>query len=177
MRILFIFILFIVVLFFILQGRLYQRSSEKPIFMQNDLIAESHQTEMDIKIHSLYRPDSFQLSMLKKDYSNIWAHLNYLYETNDIEKGKEYYSENWFKQLSKHYKDNSQTLATRYDKTHQVHIINWAEDGLVCNVIDSNIVLQYHFSDKTFKSYKNTIAFALVFQGDHWRIDGMKVLK
>jgi len=177
MRIIFLITTFMLVLFLLLQGRLYQRSSEKPVFMQNDLIAESHQTEIDIKIHSLYRPDSFQLSMLKKDYSNIWAHLNYLYETNDVEKGKEYYSEKWFKQIANHYKDVSETMVTRHDKTHQLHIINWSEDGLICNLIDSNVQLHYTFPNKTTQDYTNTIAMALVFQGDHWRIDAMKVLE
>jgi hypothetical protein len=177
MRIFFLFITFILVLFLVLQGRLHQRGSEKPIFMQNDLIADLHQTEIDIKIHSLYRPDSFQLSMLKKDYSNIWAHLNYLYQTNDVEKGKEYYSEKWFRQISNHYKKKSETMVTRRDRSHQLHIMNWSEDGLICNMIDSNIVLDYNFPNKTSKSHKNTIAFALVFQGDHWRIDAMKVLE
>lgn len=177
MRILFVFISLIIVVFFILQGRLNMRSSEKPVFMQTDTISINHQTKIEIKVHSIYRPDSFQQSMLKIDYSNIWAHLNYLYQTNDVEKGKEYYSEKWFRQISNHYTGVINNPIKRQDQKHELHIMSWAEDGLICNVIDSNILLQHTLPNQTSKISKHHMAFSLVYQGDHWRVDAMKILK
>lgn len=178
MRILFTFIVLIIVTLFVLKGSRNDRNGELPVFMRTDLIAENHQTKIEVQFHSLYQPDSFQLAMLKKDYSNIWAHLNHLYETNDVEAGKEYYTEDWFKQITGHYSGKTTSPVRRADLQHELHIQNWSEDGLVCSLIDSNLVLNYHFpNEKQVRTEKIQLAVALLFQGDHWRVDAIRVLK
>lgn len=176
LRILFISLLILIIGFFFLQGRLNNRNGEKPVFLRTDEIALSHQTKIQTRIHSLYQPDSIALEMLKKDYSNIWAHLNHLYATNEVEAGKEYYTEDWFKQICRHYAGTQQPKISRTDEQHELHIQNWASDGLVCAAIDSNIVLKTNYPDKTIRTTKANIAVILLFQGDHWRIDAMRVL-
>jgi len=175
MRILFIVLIFLAAGFLFLQGRLNERNGEKPVFLRTDEIANAHQTNIAVSVHSIYKPDSFQLDMLKKDYSNIWAHLNHLYQTNDVEAGKEYYTEDWFKQINHHYNGTLHTSVKRTDEQHELHIQNWAWDGLVCSAIDSNIILHYQFPDKSVKTTRATIAVVLLFQGDHWRIDALRV--
>jgi hypothetical protein len=165
------------VCFLLLQGRLNERNSEKPHFLRTDAIADAHRTKIYITAHSYFKPDSIQTEMLRKDYSNLWAHLNHLYETNDIETGKEYYTEDWFKQINRHYNGTVETYIKRTDTAHNLHIINWASDGLVCTATDSNIVFRYRLPGNAAKTTKATIAVVLLYQGDHWRIDAMKVLK
>ena len=176
MRILLIFILLLLFAFFFLKGSKIERSSVKPIFLRIDTIAENHQTDIEVKVHSMYEPDSMELKTLKEDYSNIWAHLNHLYATNDIIAGKEYYTENWFKQLAHHYVQPNAPLIQRKDTQHELHIQNWTTDGLVCTAIDSNLVFRYLFPDKSEKTTKADLAVVLLYQGDHWRIDAMRIL-
>lgn len=176
MRILFI--LFIVLLagFLFLQGRVMEPRAEKPIFLRTDEIAKAHQTKVEIKVHSMYQPDSFQLETLKKDYSNLWAHLNHLYSTNDVGAGKEYYTEDWFKQINHHYNEPVSIVINRTDEQHELHIINWAWDNLVCSAIDSNVVLKYTYPDQSIHITKANLAIVLLYQGDHWRLDAIRLI-
>jgi hypothetical protein len=123
-----------------LEAELSERSSEKPVFLQTDDIAAVHTTNIKTAIHSAYKPAPSQLQMLEQDYSNLWAHLNYLYQTNNTEAGKEYYTENWFKQICLFYNGEVPAMCFRKDLTHQLHIQNWASDALICTAIDSNAV-------------------------------------
>jgi hypothetical protein len=176
LRILFILIITIVVGFFFLQGRLKEDNIEKPVFLRSDAIALEHQTGIKIKVHSLYKPYPVELELLKNDYSNIWAHLNYLYATNDVNAGKEYYTEDWFKQICNQYELPQKPIILRKDLEHEMNIRNWASDGLVCTAIDSNIVFKYRYPDNTVKTTKADIAVVMLLQGDHWRIDAMRVI-
>ncbi len=176
LRILFISFIFLVTGFLFLQGRIKEENPEKPIFLRVDEIAEAHQTEIKTTIHSIYKPDSFQLEMLKKDYSNIWAHLNHLYNTNDVEVGKEYFTEDWFKQICLHYKGTVEPTISRTDEEHNLHIQNWAWDGLVCTAIDSNVIFKYQLPNCFIKKTKANIAVVLLIQGDHWRIDAIRII-
>jgi len=176
LRILFISLLVLLLGFFFLQRRLNERNEEKPVFLRTDEIALAHQTKIQTTVHSLYKPDSLQLETLKKDYSNIWAHLNHLYASNDVEAGKEYYTEDWFKQICRHYNGVQQPLIKREDEQHELHIQNWSSDGLICTAIDSNVVLKTIYPDKKIQRTKASIAVVLLFQGDHWRIDAMRVI-
>ncbi len=177
LRIIFITLIVLTAGFLFLQGRLLERTADMPVFLSTDTIADAHQTEMEISVLSMYKPDSVQLEALKRDYSNLWAHLNHLYNTNDVEAGKEYYTEPWFRQLCSHYKKEvEETGITREDVSHHLAIQNWASDGLVCTAVDSNVVFKYNYPDKTSYSTKANIALVLLYQGDHWRIDAMRVM-
>jgi len=174
----FFFIAFIALVsgYLFLQGSAIERSSEKPVFLRLDNIAMAHKTSIDLTIHSEYIPDSLQLQILKKDYSNLWAHLNHLYATNDINAGKEYYTESWFRQIAGHFEGVQETIIARMDEHHELHIQNWASDGLVCTAIDSNVVFAYTYPDEKIEKTRANLAIVLLFQGDHWRIDALKVL-
>lgn len=167
-------LLVLVAAYLLVQGRLHERSGEKPVFLRTDAIALAHQVKMEVGVHSLFRPDSAQLSVLKKDYAALWAHLNHLYQTNDVEAGKEYYTEEWFRQLVRH---NAATAAgvRRTDLAHRLHIQNWADDGLVCAATDT-VVLQYHTPNAPPKTVQANLALVLLFQGDHWRLDALRVV-
>ena len=177
LRIIFILLIVLTAGFLFLQGRLLERSAEKPAFLSTDSIANLHQTNLEVSVNSVYQPDSAQLEIVKKDYSNLWAHLNHLYATNDVVAGKEYYTEPWFRQLCSHYKNGVEvTGITREDVSHHLAIQNWASDGLVCTAVDSNVVFKYTYPDKSSASTKANIALVLLYQGDHWRIDAMRVI-
>lgn len=175
MRILFISLILILAAFLFLQGRLNKRNEENPVFLRHDEIAAAHKTKINTAVHSIYKPDSAQLEKLKNDYSNLWAHLNHLYETNDVETGKEYYTEDWFKQINHHYNGFVPSTIKRSDVQHELHIENWAWDGLACTVSDSNVVLHYQYPDKSVKTTSANLELVLLFQGDNWRIDALRV--
>jgi hypothetical protein len=175
-RTLLILIITLIAVFFFLQGRLENKEQVLPVFLQQDTIARAHQTKINVKIHSLFIPDSVQVEALKKDYSNLWGHLNHLYTTNDVHAGKEYYTEGWFRQITRHYTGAKPQPIKRTDENHELHIKNWSSDGLVCSAIDSNVVFRYKFPDGTTQTSRANIAIVLLFQGDHWRIDALRVL-
>ena len=177
MRWFFISVLATTGLFLFLQGRWKDRNDELPVFLRTDKRALAHHTQIQTTIHSLYRPDSLQLETLKKDYANAWAHLNYLYATNNVEAGKEYYTEDWFKQMVRHYNGKVKTNIIRYDEQHHLHIQNWASDGLACTAIDSNLVFKTIYPGNKIRRSRVHLAVVLLFQGDHWRIDALRVLR
>jgi hypothetical protein len=176
LRIFFILLIILVVGFFFLQGRLKEDTEEKPIFLRTDAIANNHKTIIDIKVHSLHQPALSELNILKTDYSNLWAHLNYLYATNDVNAGKEYYTEGWFKQICNHYELPQKIIVKRTDEKHELHIQNWDKDALLCTAIDSNVIFTYHYPEAIKKTTKANIAVVLLLQGDHWRIDAIRII-
>ncbi len=176
LRILFLSLMILLAGYVFLQSRLNQRSDEKPVFLRTDAIALAHQTSMAVCVESPEKPTAEQLAALTVDYANLWAHLNHLYSTNDVEAGKEYYTEAWFNQLCSHYAGVQPTAISRRDDRHELHLQNWSTDGLVCTALDSNVVLTYQYPDQSAKTTRATIAIALLFQGDHWRIDALRIL-
>lgn len=163
--------------FLVLRIKERQVTQEVPIFLKSDDIVNAHKTDIDILLQSKYEPDSFQLEVLKSDYSNIWAHLNYVYETNDILAGKEYFTEAWMKQMTTNYNGKlKSSVIIRQDVKHNLYIQNWSTDGLVCTAIDSNVELKYLFLDGQVKVNQANIAVVLLFQGDHWRVDAMRII-
>ncbi len=175
-RIFFLGLLALVLGYFFLQGKLRQRHDEKPIFLRTDAIAQAHHTSISVCVESPYKPTNEQLAALTTDYANLWAHLNHIYATNDVEAGKEYYTEAWFVQLCRHYKGIQPTDVLRQDDRHELHLRNWSTDGLVCTAVDSNVVLTYHYPDQTTKTTQASLAIALLYQGDHWRIDALRLI-
>lgn len=167
----------VLLLFAVLQFKERQVSQEVPVFLKTDEIAIAHKTKIGIYLPSKYKPNSFQLDVLKSDYSNVWAHLNYVYETNDITAGKDYYTEAWMRQMSTNYDGKLKINAIkRQDIKHNFYIQNWSTDGLVCTAIDSNLELKYIYNDSLVKVTEANLALVLLFQGDHWRIDALRVL-
>jgi hypothetical protein len=155
-----------------LNGRMQVVNNEKPIFLKTDKIAENHSTNINLKVTSLFKPSNEELNKFKKDYANIWAHLNNMYTTNNVINGKEYYSEDWFKQVCKYYNHKPTLKLSRSDSRHQVEIKNWAWDGLVCTITDT-VALKYVFAKKADTLIKTPISMVLLFQGDNWRIDAL----
>lgn len=176
LRLFFISLLAVLLLFAFLQSRLRRHTDELPVFLRSDSIADSHHTSLFVEVQSTYKPTEAQLDALKTDYSNLWAHLNHVYATNDVLAGKEYYTEGWFKQLCRHYPGSPHpALVTRDDLSHHIQIKNWSNDGLVCTAIDSSLVLTYTYPDKTTRVTTVRLAVALLYQGDHWRLDALRL--
>jgi len=176
MRVIIIFCAIIICGYLSILGYSLPAQSDKPIFLKSDEIAKDHHTNISVSINSSYRPDTVQLQKLIQDYSNIWAHLNHLYATNDIVIGKEYYTENWLKFLAYQYTGKQQPIISRTDLNHELNIENWSNDGLLCTVIDKNIELNYTNSNNIIKSTRAEVAMILLFQGDNWRIDALRII-
>lgn len=176
-RIFFSFLGILLLLFFYFQIMKNEKIEDIPIFLKTDAVAQNHNSKIELTIHSRYKPDSFQIEILKNDYNNLWAHLNNLYQTNDVQAGKEYYTEPWFKSISGNYKgETPKTGIVRKDIKHHLHVQNWSTDGLVCIAIDSNVILSYTYPDSTTIIKQVNIAIVLLYQGDHWRIDAMNLM-
>jgi len=152
-----------------------QEHDELPAFAQEDVIAKTHKAKISIKSTSNVTPSLQQLNYLQTDYSALWAHLNHLYNTNNVEAGKEYYTEDFFKAICKK-QAPIRGIISRKDKEHNITITEWARDGLVCVGIDSNVVLEYQNAQNEKTHTKATVAFALLFQGEHWRLDAIQFL-
>lgn len=167
--------------FLFLQAKLIDRSFMLPGFLRHDLLAAEHNSAITVTVDcGGLRPNEVQLDKLSKDYDALWAHLNYLYQTNDVEKGKEHYTEEWFRLIC-----NSNPVAyllpvTRTDLSHNLHIIDWSTDGLVCAAIDSKVQFRYSYitsGKKDSAVYCQTnFAITLLYQGDNWRIDALHIL-
>ncbi len=175
-RIAFISLLVLLTSLLILRGRLLRKDDVLPAFQRTDAIAGEHRTRTSIKVHTKHTPAATALEGLEKDYTGIWAHLNHLYATNDVTAGKEYYTEAWFRQCCNQYPGIQKPVVTREDVQHELHIQQWADDGLVCTAIDSNVVFRYHYPDQSIKTTKANIAVVLLYQGDHWRIDAIHII-
>ncbi len=176
LRILFILFIGLIVSLLFLQGFEMKSDTVKPSFLTIDKFANEHKTKIDVKINSKFHPTESQIETLTNDYSNIWAHLNNVYATNDVVSGKEYYTEDWFKQLCNHYEAIREPIVKRNDEQHSLQIQNWSTDGLVCTIIDSNVVFKYSYPDLSIKKTKANFAVVLLFQGDHWRIDALRFI-
>ncbi len=176
LRLFFISLILLVGVFLYVRVESQPPAAELPIFLREDTIATTHKTAIDVSIHSRKIPTPGQLDQLRNDYSDLWAHLNHLYATNDVEVGKEYYTEDWFRQLCRHYEGKQEAQVSRTDSLHHLHIMNWSRDGLVCAAVDSNAVLTYTYPDRSSQRVYSTLALVLLYQGDHWRIDAIRVL-
>lgn len=163
-------------IYLFLLGRIRHTDQQLPVFLRMDTLAQVHQTSIRTTVHALHQPDSAALAVLTKDYADLWAHLNHLYTTNDVERGKEYYTEEWFRQINRHSRGMVATGIRRDDLRHDLHIVNWAWDGLICAAIDSNIVFRYTLPGQRVFTDTSHLAVVLVFQGDHWRLDALRVL-
>ncbi len=175
-RIIYIFILLLIIVFIGLQVKKLDKESILPKFLIYDDIADQHYTTIEIDVHSLYIPVKLELENLKKDYSSIWAHMNNLYKTNDVLAGKEYYTEEWFNFICARNTEFQKSYISRNDLSHELHIINWSSDQLVCTAIDSNVVFMYEYSNDSISYSLANIAIAMLKQGDNWRIDAIKIL-
>jgi|GEM_PF-855263 len=170
-------ILFVMTLiFFFLEGKLSETFNEKPKFTRFDTLAFEHHAYMELKVESKYKPSVEQYNALLEDYPNLWAHLNQLYSTNDVVEGKEYYTEAWFVNACRNYHGVMPTGIERKDTEHHVHLVTWAWDGLACHLVDSNAVFYYTHQDHLIKITRANIALVLLVQGDHWRVDALKIL-
>lgn len=177
MRTLFIIVFGVIVAYLVLEGISNKQMTILPPFLLNDNIAEKHRTNIKLISEAPITPTPYNLEILKTDYQNIWAHLNHLYQTNDVIAGKEYYTEAWFKQLTHQFENKTINPILRKDLQHELHLQNWSTDALVCTAIDSNLVFQYTLPNKKIKYTKANLAIVLLYQGDHWRIDAMRILE
>lgn len=178
MKMAFYLIIAILALFAYLQITMTPKTEALPSFMVKDNIVEKKEkAAINIIIRSPILPSKASLNQLSSDYSNIWAHLNHLYETNDIIIGKEFYTEEWFKFLSKRQRPLADRVLSRQDLRHNLIIQNWSNDNLICMATDSAVLLNYHVDDSLIKSEQITVAVVLLFQGDNWRLDALKVIE
>ncbi len=180
-RIVYISFIILAVGFLFLQAKLIDRSFNLPAFLAQDPIADAHNSAISVTVDcGGLKPNEAQLEMLKKDYDALWAHLNYLYSTNDVEKGKEHYTEEWFRLICYRNPKAIKLPVTRRDLAHDLHIIDWSTDGLVCAAIDSNVHFRYTYKTCNKKDSlvytRACFAVTLLYQGDYWRIDALHII-
>ena len=173
---------FLFLAFFLLVGvllfslaKLQQRSEEVPYFLRFDEIAAAHQADIDVKVNASFPPNEQQVYLLKKDYLALWAHLNAIYATNDLKPSKDRLTERIYSTMAIAYPGTSSGLSHRKDLNHKLTIQNWSRDGLACQVIDS-LQFEYLMPDSTHYKTDAVLALSLVYQGDNWRLDGIKFI-
>ncbi|MDN3205625.1 hypothetical protein [Algoriphagus sediminis] len=174
---------YIFISFFVLVGillfslaTLQKIQPEPPYFLRFDERAFNHQTQLNLEVQSSVEPTPGQLTTLEKDLKAIWAHLNYIYESNYLKPGKDRFTERFYQSLAEAYPGQLSGSVKRQDLSHHVIIKNWSRDGLACQLIDSAAVFQYHLPAGDSIQTEASIAMALYFQGDNWRLDALKII-
>lgn len=145
----------------------------QPNFLIDDPIRGNDSPYISIHNHSLNSLSLDQIDLFKNDYISIWKHLDHFHNTNDMVVGKQFYSEPFFKQLVK---DNPTVFSTKLRRMslhHKVYIKNISPDGLICTILDSNILIKYQTSQYYYFDTIN-VAMVLLFQGDNWRVDAIQ---
>ena len=144
-----------------------------PFFRQKDQIIQNDRRDVRIINQSMTHISNDQVEILKRDYLNLWFHLDHLHNTNDIVSGKSYYTEEFYQFILSNLEiaPHGNFLRTTYD--HNVSIVNISPDGLICTLTDRNILLKY---DTPVHYYYDTVnvAMVLLYQGENWRIDALQ---
>jgi hypothetical protein len=142
-----------------------------PDYVRLDRIAENHHPEMRWNHHSIFPPDSESMTVFMCDYAALWAHLNHLRNTNDIQAGKGYYTESWFRQIAAN-PVPFDAQSKRVDLQHRIGVENWSQDKLVCALSDT-VQLVYDEAG-TRRKVETLVWAAMLKQGDHWRLDAIR---
>ncbi|WP_026951443.1 hypothetical protein [Algoriphagus mannitolivorans] len=173
---------YLFILFYLLVGvllfslaKLQIRRDEVPYFLRFDSIAAAHEADIEINVEASFPPNEQQLEVLKKDYLALWAHLNAIYETNDLKPSKDRFTERIYSNLAIAYPGKTTGLGQRKDLNHKLLIQNWSRDGLACQMIDS-LQFAYLLPDSAQYQTDAVLALSLVYQGDNWRLDGIKFI-
>ena len=115
-----------------------------------------------------------RIEKIKKDYLFIWSALDLIHNTNDINESKKYCTEEFYKQLSTNYFPVPNIRFHRTSLTHHLSIMAISPDGLICSIIDSNLLIKY--LTPTFYYFDTiNVAVILFYQGENWRIDALQV--
>jgi hypothetical protein len=142
-----------------------------PEYVRLDRIAQNHKPEMRWTHHSIFPPDSQSMVDFLRDYAALWAHLNNLRQTNDVQAGKAYYTENWFRQICRN-PAPFQADNRRHDLSHYIGVENWSQDKLICTLSDT-VKLRYEESG-TQRNARALVWAVMLKQGDHWRLDAIR---
>lgn len=142
-----------------------------PDYVREDRIAAKHEPAMRWTSRSLFPPDTTSVEFLLRDYAALWAHLNHLRSTNQVQAGKNYYTENFYRQICRFRQPFTEGVY-RADINHAVSIENWSQDKLICTLVDT-VQLRYVEPDASRNS--QALVFAVLLkQGDHWRLDAIR---
>jgi hypothetical protein len=144
-----------------------------PNFLLEDPIIQNDQSYISVINQSFNSVSVDRIKILKSDYIKIWNHLDHLHNTNDIVIGKRYYSEAFFKQLVNTYFTFPVSKLHRTSFNHQVHIKAFTPDGLICTLLDSNILIKYQTPQYYFFDTIN-VAMVLLYEGENWRVDAIQ---
>ncbi len=148
--------------------------SELPSYIINDDIALNHHTKINFDIQSQVKPSPVGQEQLLNDYKNIWAHLNHLYTTNEVSAGKKYYTEEFFDALCRQFQKSPQWVQ-RHDREHHLILTHYSRNGLLAILHDSLVILEYDFPNQQKRIEKVEVAIALIYQGEHWRLDALNI--
>ena len=168
----FIFVIFGVSLFIINYNQ-HDPALITPFFRQKDQIIQNDRRDLRINNQSMTHISNDQVEILKRDYLNLWFHLDHLHNTNDIVSGKSYYTEEFYRFLVSNYELACRGNLLRTTYNHDVSIDNFSPDGLICTLTDRNILLKYETPVHYYFDTVN-VAMVLLYQGENWRIDALQ---
>ena len=173
---------YLFILFYLLIGvllfsmaRIQKKNDEVPYFLRFDTIAAAHEAEIKVNVAASFPPNEQQVEVFKKDYLAIWAHLNTIYSSNELKPSKDRLTERIYSTMAIAYPGPASDLGQRKDFNHRLTIQNWSRDGLACQVIDT-LQFAYLMPDSTQFTTEAVLGMSLVFQGDNWRLDGIKFI-
>jgi hypothetical protein len=144
-----------------------------PFFRQKDQIIQYDKPDIRIINQSMTHISNTQVEILKRDYLNLWFHLDHLHNTNDIVSGKSYFTEDFFRFLLSNHESALHGNLLRKTYNHDVSIVNFSPDGLICTLTDRNILLKYETPVNFYFDTVN-VAMVLLYQGENWRIDALQ---
>lgn len=168
----FSFIIMIVIIYVIRYNK-HNPTMLSPYYLQSDLREQKENTDIFVKNKSITQISNSQIEIIKKDYQKIWLFLDKLHNTNDILSGKKYFTEEFYKFLLVNHKSGYAGNFSRKTYNHDISIVNITPDGLICALIDSNILVKY---ETPLYYYFDTVhvAVVLLYQGENWRVDALQ---
>ena len=168
-----ILLIFLGISIYILIANRKDLSNTLPYFRIADPLIGTEIPQYPIKNKSFIHVSNDRIALLKRDYLNIWSHLDHLHNTNDQISGKRFYTEDFFNSLVRIHSLGKNRLLKRKNLSHNVIIYNISPDGLICTIIDSSIMLEYVTPSYYYFDTIN-VAMVLLYQGENWRIDAVQ---
>ena len=171
------YLIFIVVIFGVTLYIIYHNQHVPvlitPYFQRKDQIIQNDTPDVRIINQSMTQLSNTQVEILKRDYLILWFHLDHLHNTNDIVSSKSYFTEEFYRFLVSNYEAALHGNLLRKTYNHDVSIVNFSPDGLICTLTDRNILLKYETPVHYYFDTVN-VAMVLLYQGENWRIDALQ---
>lgn len=158
-------------------SKLQVKNEAVPYFMRYDSLAANAHPLIQVSNETSVDLTENQLEKLQENYAGIWAHLNRMFQNSDPKPSQEWFTERFYSLLAGNFQEGREGVIQRKDLSHHLILKTWSKDGLSCNLIDSLARFDYVYPDGSIQTIHQSMAISLLFQGDNWRLDALKIIE